>query len=73
MVYRILKNGEEVNTIVASETFVTAYCEKNGYGYEEIPSTPETVEPEPTAQDDTDSMLVDHEYRITLLELGLTE
>lgn len=33
---------------------------------------PET-EAEPTAQDDTDSMLVDHEYRITLLELGLTE
>lgn len=31
---------------------------------------PETTT-EPTAQDDTDSMLVDHEYRITLLELGL--
>lgn len=28
---------------------------------------------EPSAQDDTDAMLVDHEYRITLLELGLTE
>lgn len=27
----------------------------------------------PTAQDDTDAMLVDHEYRITLLELGLNE
>lgn len=26
----------------------------------------------PTAQDDTDAMLVDHEYRITLLELGLS-
>lgn len=26
-----------------------------------------------TAQDDTDAMLVDHEYRLTLLELGLTE
>lgn len=24
---------------------------------------------EPTAQDDTDAMLVDHEYRLTLLEL----
>ena len=29
--------------------------------------------PTPSAQDDTDAMLVDHEYRITLLELGLTE
>lgn len=28
---------------------------------------------EPTAQDDTDAMLVDHEYRLTILELGLTE
>lgn len=26
---------------------------------------------EPTAQDDTDAMLVDHEYRLTMLELGL--
>ena len=27
----------------------------------------------PIAQDDWDAMLVDHEYRLTLLELGLTE
>lgn len=27
----------------------------------------------PTAQDDTDAMLVDHEYRLTMLELGITE
>lgn len=33
---------------------------------------PEVV-PVPTAQDDTDAMLVDHEYRLTLLELGVTE
>lgn len=41
-----------------------------------IPGTipePEVVEEEPTAQDDTDAMLVDHEYRLTMLELGLTE
>ena len=34
---------------------------------------PEPVEPEPTAQDDTDAMLVDHELRLTMLELGLME
>lgn len=35
---------------------------------------PETKEEYiPTAKDDTDAMLVDHEYRLTLLELGLTE
>lgn len=34
----------------------------------EVEPTPEPVH-EPTAQDDTDAMLVDHEYRLTLLEL----
>lgn len=34
---------------------------------------PAPVEDEPTPQDDTDAMLIDHEYRLTLLELGLTE
>ena len=27
---------------------------------------------EPTAQDDTDAMMVDHEYRLVMLELGIT-
>jgi hypothetical protein len=30
-------------------------------------------ESEPTAQDDIDAMLIDHEYRLTLLELGVNE
>lgn len=33
----------------------------------------EEAEVEPSEEDDTASMLVDHEYRLTLLELGLTE
>ena len=37
-----------------------------------LPDLEETT-PEPTPQDDTDAMLVDHEYRLTMLELGLTE
>ena len=28
---------------------------------------------EPTAEEDMESMLVDHEYRLVMLELGLTE
>ncbi len=35
-----------------------------------------SIEPEemkPTAQDDTDAMLIDHEYRLTMLELGVSE
>lgn len=37
-----------------------------------VPEKP-TVKVEPTAQDDTDAMLIDHEYRLTLLELGISE
>jgi hypothetical protein len=32
---------------------------------------PEEPAPAPTAQDDIDALMVDHEYRLTLLELGL--
>ena len=34
---------------------------------------PEPSTPEPTEAEDTAAMLVDHEYRLTLLELGITE
>lgn len=37
----------------------------------EVPET--TKEYIPTAKDDIDAMLVDHEYRLTMLELGLAE
>ncbi len=38
-----------------------------------IPFTEEELQTkdEPTAQDDTDAMMVDHELRLTLLELGV--
>lgn len=32
----------------------------------------EEVAEEPSPQDDTDAMLIDHEYRLTVLELDLT-
>lgn len=74
MRYKILKDGETVNTIIAAEDFCKAYCEKHGYTYEveELPET-DPVEVEPTEADDTAAMLVDHEYRLTMLELGITE
>lgn len=37
-----------------------------------IPEPEPAPEPEPTAQEDNDAMLVDHEYRLTLVELGVT-
>ena len=55
MRYKILKNNKEINTIVADETFVTTYCKKHGYTFEEAPlpeaaPSPETA-PEPTQFD----------------------
>ena len=38
-----------------------------------VPEAEPVPVPQPTAQDDTDAMMVDHEYRLTLLELGMTE
>ena len=39
-----------------------------GWKAGELPPEPE---PEPTEEDDIEMLLVDHEYRITLLELGV--
>lgn len=40
---------------------------------EALDKLPETLEALTAAQTDTDSLVVDQEYRITLLELGVTE
>lgn len=37
MIYRILKDGIELNTIVSDTLFVKKYCSENGYTYEELP------------------------------------
>lgn len=47
MNYKIFQNGEQSNTIVADESFVSAYCAENGYTYEAVEPTPEP-EQEPT-------------------------
>lgn len=69
--YNLYKDGEFVNAIEADLMFTMAYCQTQGFTFEEIPF--EQINPEPTEEDDTAAMLVDHEYRLTLLELGLTE
>lgn len=38
-----------------------------------IPDPDPEPEKQPSAIDDIESLVVDHEYRLTLLELGLTE
>ena len=55
--YKIFKNGEEMNTIVASIPFVESYCAKNGYTYEEIVSEPEVVVKEPTTKEVLNALL----------------
>lgn len=37
-----------------------------------VAALPPEVEEEPSVEDDIDAMLVDQEYRITMLELGIT-
>ena len=70
--YKIFKDGEEINRINADETFTANYCKNKGYTYEVEEPEP-MPEPEPTPEEDTAAMLIDHEFRLTLLELGITE
>ena len=42
------------------------------YTEEELKARQELAN-QPTAQDDIETLLIDHEYRLTLLELGITE
>ena len=71
--WKLLPNGNyEGMPIVESlpEGNLPDYLYVNGeYVYDPIPKV--EVKPEPTAQDDTDAMMVDHELRITMLELNL--
>ncbi len=85
MNYIIFENGAEINRIGASEAFISDYCARHGYTYELEPE-PSGAGPEPTAPaletrvgtleaavEDADAMNVDQEYRLTMLELGLTD
>lgn len=73
MTYIIYKDGIEENRIVADEEFCQQYYNSDGYSYAEEQPEPETesIEVEPTEQEDMMAMLVDHEYRITLMELDI--
>lgn len=76
MTYKIFEGEKEVNRIVSDKTFVEKYCMDNGYTYQlEMRPEPE-IEPEKTQPGPVEvleTLVVDHEYRLTLLELGVTE
>lgn len=62
---RLTVEGETVVSLERDDEAYEAYLS----GHPE----PEPVEPEPTPDEDRDAMLVDLEYRVTLLELGVNE
>ena len=70
MRYKIFKDGEVVNIIVADESFVESYCSKNGYTYEEeIIPEPNPTQPAPT----TDERLAMLEQQYANIEDALCE
>lgn len=73
MNYIIFKDGAEVNRIVADEAFCRKYCAQGGCSYEPEPPrpAPEPEAPLPTAEEDLMEMALDHELRLTMLELGV--
>ncbi len=65
-------NGEEVEKVIGTRKVVSKWSAKN-IDMKPFPKFEESPEEKPTAQDDIDAMLVDHEYRLTLIELGVNE
>lgn len=64
-------DGVLVDSLPEGDILDYIYNPDGTYTYDPIPKV--IVDESSTAQADTDAMLVDHEYRLTLLELGLTE
>lgn len=71
MNYNVIHNGEVINTILGDANFAKFYEVHTGYRLEAVlePDPTELVEPTPDVE--RDALLVDHEYRLTLLELGV--
>lgn len=72
MRFDIYDNEKKINTIIADENFCKNYCKLKKYTYSlaEINES-ETESIVLTREDEIDAILVDQEYRLTLLELGV--
>lgn len=68
-------DGQTYENVVDSfpDGDVTEYRYVNGEFIHDPEPTPEPATQEPTVEEDTLAMLVDHEERLINLELGLTE
>ena len=64
---------EQYNTISIPCKLVDGEFVPCEYPKCEVVETPIESNIEPTPQDDIDAMMIDHEYRLTLLELGVNE
>lgn len=58
MRYKIFENGTKINSIEADFLFVSAYCQSNGYTFEEDPLPEPEPEPEPTQLDRIEAQTV---------------
>lgn len=65
-------DGNEVNVPVYADA-VTAYAPNVEAWEAWKESLPDPAEEEPSEEEDTAAMLIDHEFRLTMLELGLSE
>lgn len=58
MTYKLIKNGDVINTIVGSYAFITAYCDNMGYTFEEVPEEPKPdIKKEPTTEEILNALL----------------
>ena len=66
-------NDENIieNIIVADETFAKSIGAKPSYDSAVIGESYSPPAPDPTWNEDVDAMLVDHELRLSMVELGL--
>ena len=55
--WKVLKDGEVINTIVADKAFAMIYAEMNGYTMEEMPEPEPVPEAEPTTDDVLNALL----------------
>lgn len=53
MKYKIFKDGELVNIIVADVDFIKEYCSENGFTFEKIEQAVPTPIPDPESEQET--------------------
>lgn len=77
--YKRVDDNGDVLSVTSSDTKLQIYdnlVSITEEEYNEIINSlpePEPVDGDPTQEEDTAAMLIDHEYRLTLLELGINE